>query len=429
MPVEITLLLLILLLMIGVPVVYSLGVTALTIMMMTTGLRWGIVAQQMMAGLNSFTILAVPMFLLAGNLMNLSGITDRLFKFARIIVGWLPGGLGHVNVVASVIFAGMSGTAIADASGLGLIEIKAMRDAGYDDDFSCAVTAASSTLGPIIPPSMPLVVYGTITGTSIGALFLAGLLPGILMAVLMMSLVSIITVRKKYPRDKFPTFKETVDGVKGGIIPLLAPVILLLGIYTGIFTPTEAAAIVVVYALVVGVFVYKEIHLGNLISILRGAVIEACAIGVLLSTATLFGISIVRALIPQHIMTSLTQLVSSPMVMLLVINLALLVVGMFMDTVVAITILPPILLPIVIAMELSPVHFGIVMVLNLMIGVLSPPFGVVLFVITRIANIGFGRLIKALVPWFIVLLIALMLITFIPQISLMVPTLAGYNIR
>ena len=253
------LVLLLALFLMGIPVAYSLGLSALFIMTCSGGVKWATVCGQMVAGINSFTILSVPLFLLAGNLMNRCGVTDRLFRFARVLVGWLPGGLGHVNVLASFIFAGMSGTAIADASGLGRIEIKAMEDAGYDKDFSCAITSASSTLGPIIPPSMPLVVYGTISGASIGALFLAGVIPGAIMALMMMGLVTVISIRRKYPKDALPGFRQLLRACKEGFLPCLTPVIILLGIYTGIFTPTESAAIAVVYAAVLGLFVYREV--------------------------------------------------------------------------------------------------------------------------------------------------------------------------
>lgn len=419
------LLILIVLFLIGIPVTYALGFTALVIMYLSTGIKWVTIGQQMIQGLNSFTILAVPLFLLAGKLMNKCGVTDRLFGFARTIVGWLPGGLGHVNVVASFIFAGMSGTAIADASGLGMIEIKAMEDAGYDKDFSCAVTAASSSLGPIIPPSMPLVVYGTISGTSIGALFLAGVLPGLVMMLLMMVLVLFIAQRHKYPKEKFPSGREFLRACKKGILPCLTPVIILLGIYTGIFTPTESAAVVVIYSAILGVAVYKEITWKDLLGIFRETVVDAIGICILISAATLFGNVLVKGMIPQTLMKLVMGAIDSKIVFLLVVNVALLVVGMFMETVSAITILTPIILPVAIAFGVNPVHLGIIMVLNLMIGVISPPFGVVLFAINKVGEISFGRLIKALVPWLVILLAALLIVTFFPQISTWLPASVG----
>lgn len=419
------LLVLLILFLAGMPVTYALGYSALFIMYFSTGMKWMTVAQQMIYGLNSFTILAVPLFLLAGNLMNKCGVTDRLFGFARTIVGWMPGGLGHVNVLASVIFAGMSGTAIADASGLGLIEIKAMKDAGYDKEFSCAVTAASSTMGPIIPPSMPLVVYGTISGASIGALFLAGVLPGIIMALLMMCLVFVYATKNKYPRDKFPTFREFLHACRLGFLPCLTPAIILLGIYTGLFTPTESAAVVVVYAAFLGVVVYKELTFKQLVQVFKQTVGDAIGICILIAAATLFGNVLVKATIPQTLMKAIMSVISNKIVFLLIINVALIVIGMFMETVSSITILTPIIVPIAVAFGISTVHLGIVLVLNLMIGVLSPPFGVVLFAINRVGEISFGKLVKALLPWYVVLWAALMIITLVPWLCTWLPSTVG----
>jgi tripartite ATP-independent transporter DctM subunit len=416
---------LVVLFMAGVPVTYALGFAALIIMKLSTGMKWMTIGQQMIAGLNSFTILTVPLFLLAGNLMNKCGVTTRLFRFARVIVGWLPGGLGHVNVVGSFIFAGMSGTAIADAAGLGVLEIKAMDEAKYDHDFSCAVTAASSTLGPIIPPSMPLVVYGTLSGASIGALFIAGVFPGVIMALLMMALVFYLALTRKFPRDKFPTRREFLRGIKGGILPCMAPVIILLGIYTGLFTPTESAAVVVLYAVILGLFVYKEITPRSLVEIVKQTIGDAIGICILISAATLFGNVLVKAMIPQSILKFIIAGVHSKTMFLLILNFALLIVGMFMETVSSITILTPIILPVALSFGIDPVHLGIILVLNLMIGVLSPPFGVVLFAINRVGQISMARLIKSLAPWYVMLLLALIVVTFVPSLTTWLPGTMG----
>ena len=228
-----------LLFLLKVPVYISMALTGCALMMATSGMKWSILTQYLYTGTNSFTLLAIPLFLLAAKLMNTGGITKKLFAFCMKVVGWLPGGLGHVNILSSVIFAGMSGTAVSDAGGLGAIEIKAMNENGFDNDFSCCVTAASSTMGPIIPPSIPLVVYATVSGASVGALFMAGIVPGIVMALLMMVVVTIYAIKRHYPRTKFPTFHEFGHALKEGFLPLMAPIILLVGIYGGVFTPTE----------------------------------------------------------------------------------------------------------------------------------------------------------------------------------------------
>ncbi len=422
------LLILLILFLIGFPVVYAMAVSALFVMVASTGIKWVTVGSMLITGLNTFTILSIPLFLMAGKVMNACGITDRLFRFARTIIGWVPGGLGHVNILASFIFAGMSGTAIADASGLGMIEIKAMEDAGYDKPFSCAVTSASSSLGPIVPPSMPLIVYGTVAQVSVGALLLAGVLPGVLMALLMMVLVIIYSIIRKYPRDNKPTFKEALSGLKYGILPSLTPVIILLGIYTGIFTATEAAGIVVLYSAFLGVIVYRELNLNGLFNVLKDTVVDAIGICVLLATATLFGQVIVRATIPQQLVKMVMAGIDNKYVFLLLINLILLVVGMFMETVSAITILTPIILPIATAFGIGGVHLGIIMVLNLMIGVISPPFGVVLFAINRVGNIQIIKLVKALIPWYVILVVALICVTLFPWLSETIPVMAGLRV-
>jgi len=422
------LLLLLVLFLIGLPVAFSLGVSAIFIMFCSGGIKWATISGQMVAGINSFTILAVPLFLLTGNLMNKCGVTDRLFKFAKSLVGWMPGGLGHVNVLASFIFAGMSGTAIADASGLGRIEIKAMEDAGYDKDFSCAVTAASSTLGPIIPPSMPLVVYGTISGASVGALFIAGVIPGVIMALLMMLLVFAVAKRRNYPREKFLSGREFLHACKEGFLPCLTPVIILLGIYTGLFTPTESAAIAVVYAAFLGLFVYKEITVRELGEVIKQTISDSVGLCALVATSNLFGTSLVKARIPQIIMSSVMGDIDNEIVFMLIVVGILLLVGMFMETVSAIAILTPIIVPIATSLGVSLVHLGVVVVLTLMIGVLSPPFGVVLFAVNRVGEIPMGRLIRALIPWFVILLVGLLIVALVPQTCTWLPALANLGV-
>ena len=415
------LVLLIILFLLGFPVPYAIAAGGIVIMALSTGLKWMSITSIMIGGVNSFTILCIPLFLLAGKLMNECGITTRLFKAARAIIGWVPGGLGFVNILASFIFAGMSGTAVADAAGLGQIEIKAMDDAGYDRDFSCAVTAASSTLGPIVPPSMPLVVYGMVTGVSVGALLVAGVLPGVVISLCMAVLVSIYAIKRKYPRDKFTSFKQWALDLAGGILPALTPVIILLGIYTGICTPTEAAAICVVYASFLGVVVYRALTPKAYWKVLKETCVDAGPICILLAVSTLLGSTLIKAQIPQTLIAALMTVIHSKWVFLILVNIALLIVGMFMETVSAITILMPIIFPMAQAFGVNGIQFGIVVVFNLMIGVLSPPFGVVLFATAKVGKIPMAKLIKALIPWFAFLLIALTILVIFPGISTVIP--------
>ncbi|MCC8024455.1 MAG: TRAP transporter large permease [Clostridium sp.] len=411
-----------------VPVYISMALTGCALMLATTGMKWSILSQYLYTGTNSFTLLAIPLFLLAAKLMNTGGITRKLFAFCMKVVGWLPGGLGHVNILSSVIFAGMSGTAVSDAGGLGAIEIKAMNENGFDNDFSCCVTAASSTLGPIIPPSIPLVVYATVSGASVGALFMAGIVPGIVMALIMMAVVTVYAVKRHYPRTKFPTAKEFFHALKEGFLPLMAPFILLVGIYGGVFTPTESAAIVVIYSLILDVFVYRELTMKKFIAILRETVRDSLTIALIIAGATFFGYVATRAKIPQMILASMTSVVSSKFTLLIIINVFLLIIGCFLETASAITIVVPLILPLLAAYDINLTQFGIVMVLNLMIGLLTPPFGLVLFVISKIGNISIGRFSKALVPWLGALVAALLLVTFIPELSLWFPTLLGMSV-
>lgn len=422
------LIVLILLMLCGVPVAYSIGIATLIGMATHSGIQWGTLASSSLSGINSFTFLAIPLFLLAGKLMNTGGITRRLFRFAKDLVGWLPGGLGHVNVICSVIFAGMSGSAVADAGGLGAIELKAMRDEGFDDEFTCGVTACSSMLGPMIPPSIPMIVYGTISGASIGALFLAGVVPGILMALIMMGVVFIYAVIKKYPREKFPSLSEAAISFKEAVLSLMTVVIILLGIYTGIFTATEAAAIVVIYAIILSVFIYKEVSLKDLGTMVAETVHDSATIGLVVAFSAMFGSILVRSMIPQKIAAAISGAVDSRVALLLLINVFLLVVGMFMDATAAITILVPILLPLVKEWGISPVQFGIIFVLNMGIGSMTPPFGILIFVMSKLSGLPAMRLVKAYIPWMGAMIAALLLVNFVPQLSLTLPVLANYSV-
>ena len=414
--------------MLKIPVYISMALTGCALMFVTSGMKWSILSQYLYTGVNSFTLLSIPLFLLAAKLMNTGSITKKLFAFCMKVVGWLPGGLVHVNVLCSVVFAGMSGTAVSDAGGLGSIEIKAMNENGFDNDFSCCVTAASSTLGPIIPPSIPLVVYATVSGASVGALFMAGIIPGVVMALLMMAVVTIYAIIRHYPRTKFPSGSEFLHALKEGFLPLMAPIILLVGIYGGVFTPTESAAIVVCYSLFLEIVIYKELTFKKFIMVLKETVRDSITIALIIAGATFFGYVATRAKIPQMILTGMTSIVSNKFMLLIIINIFLLIIGCFLETASAITIVVPLIMPLLKAYQINLTQFGIIMVLNLMIGLLTPPFGLVLFVISKIGNISIGRFSKALLPWLFALLVALLLVTFIPQLSLYLPMTLGMSV-
>lgn len=422
MTMYILLILWIILIFIGCPLYLSLGAVSLLYAVLS-GSNLIIIPQKISMAANSFPLLAAPFFILMGNIMNFSGVTNRIFKFADVLVGWMRGGLGHANIIASVIFAGMSGAAVADAGGLGTIEIEAMRKAGYDDDFSCAITAASATIGPIIPPSLPMIIYGAQSETSIGKLFIAGVIPGILMAIALGIMVEIKARKNNYPYQKWQGFKVLFKAFIEAFWALMAPVILLLGIMLGIFTPTEAATVSAFYALILGLFVYKEFKIEELPKLMLMAVSTNGVVLALVMTAMAFGYSLTIAQIPQMAGNSLLVLTSNPYIILLLINIFLLFIGLFMEATAAMLILIPIFMPVVNQMGIDPVQFGVIMVLNLMIGTITPPVGVVLSVTGNVANISFDRVAKATAPFLIPLIIVLLLVTYVPYITLFLPNL------
>lgn len=411
------------LLIIGVPVGIALAGSSMVWVLMSGSVPDFVVIHRMVNGVDSFPLLAIPFFILAGNLMNSAGITNRIFAFATACIGWLRGGLGHVNIIASVLFAGMSGAAVADAGGLGTIEIKAMRDAGYDDDFAVAVTAASSTIGPIIPPSLPMVVYGVMASASVGQLFTAGFIPGLLMAVALMLLVAWYAKRRNYPRDKRFSIRLLGTTFKRAFLSLMTPVIIVGGILTGAFTPTEAAISASVYALILGVFVYRTLTWKRLFHVSMDTIETSAIILFIVAAASIFAWILTSNRVTEHFANILMGLTENPLLILLMLNLVLFIVGCFMETVAAITILVPVLLPIAEGVGVDPVHFGVIMVLNLMIGLLTPPVGMVLYVLSRVAGISFERCSAATLPFLFPLLVVLALITFVPTFSMWLPTL------
>ncbi|WP_439136933.1 TRAP transporter large permease [Roseicyclus sp.] len=410
-------------LLLGVPVAIALAGSALLFIVTNMTVPPFVVAHRMINGVDSFPLLAVPFFILAGNLMNTAGITHRIFQFALALVGWLRGGLGHVNVGASVIFAGMSGAAVADAGGLGAIEIKAMRDAGYDDEFSVGITAASSTIGPIIPPSLPMVIYGVVAGVSIGQLFAAGFIPGLIMALSLMGLVAYIAWKRNYPRDQAFRLSVLWFTFRRAFLSLLTPVIIVGGILSGAFTPTEAAVAACAWALFLGLVVYRTLTVPRFLRVSFDTIETTAVVLLVVGAASIFAWVLTANRVPELVAGMLLAASDRPWVILLLINLILLIVGCFMETVAAITIMVPVLLPVAMELGIDPVHFGVIMVLNLMIGLLTPPVGMVLYVLARVANIRFERAVVGTAPFIIPLALVLLLITFVPQVAMWLPTL------
>jgi tripartite ATP-independent transporter DctM subunit len=378
----------------------------------------------MVPGLESFVMLAVPLFILAGHLLNSSGITSRIFTFANCLVGHFKGGLGHVNILASLIFSGMSGAAQADAAGLGLIEIRTMKKAGYSLSFSAAITAASSIIGPIIPPSIIMVLYAVFSGASLPSLFLAGIVPGFLMAITLMLTVYILVSRKivQAPTRQKSTFRETAIAFWKAIPPLAAPLVLLIGLFTGVATPTELGAIICLYAIILGI-IYKELTLKNLVKSLANTAVTCGILMFIVVAAAPYGGMLAIAGFPAKLSELILSSGASPWLILISINLLLLALGCFLETTPVMIITIPILMPIITSLGVDPIHFGIIMVINLLIGTLTPPFGVLIFVMMDVAKVKYQDMVKALMPFYFPLLLFLILITFVPAISMVLPTL------
>lgn len=412
----------IILIFLGVPVAFSLGLSSLVYLFLAD-IPLTIIPQKMFAGLNSFVLLCIPGFILAGNLMNAGGITDRIIKFANNLFGHIRGGLGLANVGSSMGFAGISGTALADTASIGAILIPAMKKEGYGAGFSAAVTASSSTVGPIIPPSLPMIIVGTLASVSIGDLFLAGALPGLMLGIGLMIPTYIISVKRNYPKGERKPLKVIFESFMGSFWALFMTVIILWGILGGYFTPTEASIIAVIYALVIGIFVYKELPIKKIPEIMLSSMTTTASIMLLVGFANLFGWIMVSEQIPQLVADAILGISENPIVVILLINLLLLFVGTFMETIAALVILFPVLMPVAAQVGMDPVQFGVMMVLNLVIGLVTPPVGVCLFVASQIGKVPIGKAARELVPFIGVSLVVLMLVAFVPQVSLFLPSL------
>ena len=412
---------LVLLLLIGAPVFVAIAGASI-VYILANGIPPLIAIQKMVSGLDSFPLLCVPFFILAGSLMNAGAITDRLFDFAHRMVGHWKGGLGHVNILNSLIFSGMSGTAIADAGGLGAMEIQAMRRRGYDMPFSVGLSAASATMGPVIPPSLPMVVYGFAAGASVGQLFLAGVIPGLLMAAALHVQVAWYARRRNYPVEDRATWGEKLAALRTSGPALLMPIIIMGGIVLGIATPTEAAAVAAAYALLVGLFVYRSFDGATILRSLVETVETTAVVMLMVGASALFGWILVRENAAQEFTRVMLGAINEPWQALLVLNVILLVAGMFLETVAIILIAVPIFMPVLNQYGIDPVHFGVVMVLNLMIGLMTPPIGLLLFVMAKLAGMDFYATFRACLPFLIPIFLVLLLVTFVPAVSLTLPT-------
>lgn len=407
------------LLVIGVPISISIGASAV-LGCLSLGYPLVVIGQKMVSGVDSFLLIAVPLFILAGNLMNAGKITEKIFDTAKELVGWIPGGLGHANVVASIIFAGMSGSAVADAGGLGAIEMEAMKTNGYDEDFAGAVTAASSVIGPIFPPSIPLIIYGSVASVSVDKLFMGGVVPGVLMGLLLMVMILGFAIVRKYERHSFH-FKALIKQFLGSIPALITPVIILCGFVGGWFTPTEASSIAVIYSLLIALFLYRTLDWKTFCKCLKDSAISSANTLFIIGTSTLFTYVMAMEGISRQMADVILGISSNPAVILLVINILLLVLGMVMEPGAILTLMLPVLLPIANGLGLDLVHFGVMIVLNLMIGQVTPPFGVCLFVISDVNKLKLERLYKAVLPFLIPLILTLLLVTYIPGIVTWLP--------
>jgi len=414
-------------LIIGVPIAFCLGVSSVVFLSFTKGISLGIIAQRMFTGVDVFPFMAIPFFILAGDLMNAAKITDKLVAFADIIVGRLKGGLAHVNIVTNMFFAGVSGSAVADCSAIGSLMIPMMKEKGFDDDFSAAVTASAAVIGPIIPPSIPMVIYGLITGTSIGALFISGFFPGVLLGFGLMGVAYLIARKRKYPtRERRLSLHEIYRTVLFALVPLLMPVIILGGILGGIFTATEASAVAVAYALLIGFFAYRTLKLKALPQLFISGAKTTGVVFLAIACSNIFNWLLVIEGMPETMALYAAKYIHSPWVLLLAINVLLLFLGCLMDATAIMLITVPTLIAITNKFGISPIMFGCIVVLNLMIGLLTPPFGLCLFIGCGIAKISLETLVKAIWPFIIVEVIVLLLVTYVEPLSMFLPRLFGY---
>ncbi|MGK7397533.1 MAG: TRAP transporter large permease [Candidatus Cyclobacteriaceae bacterium M3_2C_046] len=411
--------------LVRMPIAIALAVATMLTLLLFTEIPLAAIPHRMVNMLDSYVFLAIPLFLLAGRLMNAGGITDRLFRFARVLVGHVTGGLAHANVLAGMFFSAISGSAVAAVGGLGEIEMKAMKENGFDGEFSASVTVAASVLGPVIPPSIPLIIYASMTENSVGKLFLGGVVPGILLALGLMVLIYIMSKIRHYPKDQWPGFRQLAKALKSAFLPLLMPVIMLGGIYSGVFTPTEAAAVAGAYALLIGIAVYGTVKFKDLPQILAETMVASSLVLFVISTTSAFSFVLTIESAGELITKAVLSFTENKIVVLLIINILLLVFGALMEAGVVLILFIPILYPLAMNLGFDPIHFGVIMAVNLMIGVATPPMGVCLFMMSHISGIKLEILMKKILPFLIPLLVVLLLISYIPWLVTYLPDL--YN--
>jgi len=412
------------LMFIGVPIALSLGLSSLVTMVLATNSSPSVIIQKAFTSLDSFQLMAIPFFILAGVLMSHGGISKRLLNLATVLIGFISGGLAMVTVLASMFFAAISGSGPATVAAMGSFMIPSMKEHKYNPGFAAAITASAGSIGVLIPPSIPFVMYGVVGTVSIGSMFLAGIIPGIILGLALMVISYIIAKKNGYKgTGEIPTFKDVLKAINEAKLALLIPVIILGGIYAGIFSPTESAAVASVYALIIGVFVYKELNWKSVYESFSSAALTNAATVIIIGFSISFAFLMTKERIPVIVSEFIVSISDSPIVIILVINVFLLIVGMFIDTISAIVILTPILLPVVTNIGIDPIHFGVILVMNLAIGFVTPPLGVNLFVASTVGKVSFEKIIKAMIPIIITMIIALLIVIYFPPLSSWLPSL------
>jgi tripartite ATP-independent transporter DctM subunit len=416
--------------MLGMPIAVALAVVAAGTMLVTTGPDLLVIfIQRSYAATTSFPLLAIPFFILAGNLMNVGGTTARIFTVAKMLIGQVRGGLAHVNVLASMIFAGMSGSAVADSAGLGVIEIRAMIDDGYTPRYAATITAVSSTIGPIIPPSIPFVIFGSLANVSVGALFLGGLIPGLMVGAGLMVAIALEARRRQLPRSapRGP-WQQVFAALLHAAPALMLPPLILAVIFTGIATPTEAAVVAAGAAFLLGRFLYRELRFADLPQLLWETGRQTAQVMIIIAMSAPFGWVLIQQQVPNAVLNALLGLSSEPWVILLIVNIVLLLLGMFLETIAVMIIAYPILAPVMAAIGVDPVHFGVIIVLNMMIGLVTPPVGLCLYVVSGIAKVPIAEIGREAAPYLLALIGALGLVTYVPAFSTWLPQFFGFGL-